>query len=420
MGYQKRIIDKILKEKLNVCDAILLTGPRACGKTSSSMQIAKSFIKLDDSEGNFQNMKLALSSPSFVLKGETPRLIDEWQLAPAIFDAVRFEVDKRGEVGQFILTGSNSGQRKNTLHSGIDRIVNITMRTLSLYESNDSTGEVSLFMLFNNQFEMCQSKHSMEDVAFLIVRGGFPRIFRFNTKEQQLTQARNYYSGLINNDLFHQDKKNKNPILIDLILRSISRNIGCRLKLDTILKDITGSGKINISLSTLKRYLKNLEYAYIIDYTYHFTANLRSKTNIRTTPVMSLIDPCIACASLKINEHNIFNDLNTFGFLFEAMVMRDLKVYLSAYDGEVYSYRDSSGLEVDAVVCLNDGRYGLIEIKLGEGYFPEAVKNLNKLENKIVGDFRGKPTFKAIITAKGYAYIREDGIYVIPIGVLRD
>ncbi|WP_031489153.1 ATP-binding protein [Ureaplasma canigenitalium] len=417
--YRKRILDKVIENELRASRAILIIGPKFSGKTSSVMQFAKSIFKLDDFSNGWNNIELAKINPGLALEGETPRLIDEWQLVPKIFDAVRVETDKRNLPGQFILTGSNAIPYYQKKHSGTGRITIIEMRMLSLFESEDSTGEISLEdLLLNKQFYV-NSNMSISRLAQLIVRGGYPSIFSIKEEKDHLKIHRNYFKSLIESDISMVDEKKRNPRLCHWILKSIARNLQTRVKYTTIKYDILNLQNETISIPTLTDYINTLTNLRIVDFTENWSPSFRSKTMVMKTPVIGFVDPSIAVAALSITEKSLLTDIRTFGFLFESLVIRDLKIYASYYGGEVYSYRDRSNIEIDAVITFPDGRYGLIEIKLGRDYIEDAIKNLKLVENKLNIEVMGKPSFKAVITGTGFGYQRDDGIYIIPIGTLK-
>lgn len=416
--YHKRIIDYILEKELKSSGAVLIVGPKACGKTTSAKMISNSHIEIDNPKDNYSNKILAELDPLKILQGETPRLIDEWQLVPKLYDAVRHEADIREKMGQFILTGSLSIDHDKIMHTGTGRITRLQMYPLSLYESLDSSGKISLTDLLNNKNFLEKSNMNIEKMSYLICRGGFPVIFKIDGDDSKIRVSRNIYQTIINSDVSKVDGVKRSPILADNILKSLSRNVQTRCNNSTIQKDIEKTS--TISTQTIQSYIEALKSLYVIDYTQAWTPNLRSKTAIRTTPTLNFVDPSLACAALNITPSNLLNDLNTFGLLFESLVIRDLKAYMSYHGGKVYNYRDHNGLECDAVLEFEDGRYALIEIKLGDNRVDEGCVSLNKLEGIIDDKKMNKPSFKAVITSKGIAYKRkEDGIYVIPIDLLK-
>lgn len=421
--YLPRIADTLIKNQLECSGAILIEGPKWCGKTTTAIEISKTVVKMDDPEFKMQYESLAKLEPSLLLKGEVPVLIDEWQVAPNLWDTVRFEVDKRGEVGQFILTGSSVPPKIDLLsHSGTGRFARIKMRPMSLYESNDSIGNVSLNSLFNgNDIFETSPDISLLDIANLICRGGWPFSLSMNLNSAFL-QARNYYDSVVTQDIL---RVNGDEVLeserTKRIIRSYARNISQSVPLSTIREDVIANDEKTFSEVTLYNYISFLKRIFILEDSKAWNPNLRSKTAIRTCETRYFVDPSIACASLGIGPNDLINDLNTMGFYFENMAIRDLRVYADLLDGEVYHYRDKSGLECDAVIHLRNGKYGLIEIKLGsDDGIKDGIKNLLALEKKIDVDKMNKPSFKMILVAKSkFAYKTKEGIYIVPICSLK-
>ena len=355
-----------------------------------------------------------------MLRGATPRLIDEWQLAPQLWDAVRFEVDHREEFGQFILTGSAvPPDPKKMSHTGTGRIARMKMRPMSLYESGDSTGAVSLSALFaGEQVPIARSECSLEHMAFLLCRGGWPRAVGLDD-ESALLQAPDYLDGVINSDVSRVDEKERNPRVTRALLRSYARFSASQGKVTEMLADVNAQG-VQASESTVRDYIRALEQIFVLEDLLAWNPNLRSKTAVRTAPTRHFVDPSIAAAALALGPGDLMADLNTFGLLFETMCLRDLRVYADALGGEVYHYRDRSGLEADAVIHLHNGAYGLVEVKLGgESLVDEGAKSLLSLRNKIDVSTTGSPSFLMVLTAVGdYSYYREDGVFVVPLAVL--
>ena len=421
--YRKRIADDILKRKLEGTGAVLIEGPKWCGKTTTAEQIAKSVLYMDDPEQREQNFRLSEMNPKRLLAGQTPRLIDEWQLAPKLWDAVRFEVDHRGGQGQFILTGSALPRDTDVItHSGTGRFSWLTMRTMSLYESGDSSGEVSLSDLFEGRFDWGRSSGiDLGRLAFLVCRGGWPQSIGMKD-DIALDQAYNYLDAVVRSDINRADGISKNPDRVRRLMRSYARNQGTQVSNSTLGKDIFGDGEESISENTVASYVNALEKIFVIEEMPAWNPNLRSKTAVRSSHARYYSDPSIAAASLGLGPEDLINDLNTFGFLFETLVVRDLRVYADSANGQVYRYRDKNGLECDAVIHLRNGKYGLVEIKLGgERATEEGASSLLSLSRKIDTDKTGSPSFLAVITGIGdFAYIRKDGVYVIPIGSLKN
>ena len=410
--YINRIIEKNIKELLESIGAINIVGPKFCGKTCVSEFFAKSFYYMQ--EQDIKNRDILEFNPSFILEGEKPRLIDEWQITPKIWDLVRFWVDKKNEQGLFILTGSVNIDRKNISHSGAGRILQIEMSTMSLFESNESNGQVSLTYLFDKKnINQNMSKLNIKDLSFFMCRGGWPSLIS-NNKIKYENILKSYLDSIIlQNGKSALNFSIKQETLKNLI-KSFARNNGSQIKSTTILKDI----KNEISRNTLSGYINYLENIYLINNLNVWnTNNYRSKSKLLTTPKTYFCDPSIGLYSLGINPNNIFNDLKTFGIFFENLVIRDLKVYAQAIDGQVFFYRDENGFEIDAIIELRDGRWAAFEIKLGNSEIDKASKNLIKFKNKI--NHNNQPVFLAVITGSEFCYQRDDGVFVIPIQCLK-
>ena len=422
-NYRKRIADDILKRKLEGKGAVLIEGPKWCGKTTTAEQIAASVLYMDDPEKKEQNITMSELNPKRLLKGAVPRLIDEWQLAPKLWDAIRFEVDHRGELGQFVLTGSAvPADTKEITHSGTGRFTWLTMRPMSLYESGDSSGEVSLKTLFDGTAEIDgENKISIDRLAFLVCRGGWPQAVDMRD-EIALDQAFDYYDAVVRSDINRADNVQKNPERVKRLMRSYARNQGGQVANTVIAQDIAENNETAISEETVASYLKALRKIFVVEDMPAWNPNLRSKTAIRSTDTRYYIDSSIAVAALGIGPNDLINDLKTFGFLFETLCVRDLRVFADALGGEVYHYRDKDGQECDAVVHLRNGDYGLIEIKLGgDKLIEEGARSLKAMRAKIDTDKMRAPSFLMVLTGTGdYAYCREDGVCVVPIGCLKD
>lgn len=420
--YKLRIADKILEKKLKGKGAVLIQGPKWCGKTTTAEQICKSILYMAKPEDKTQNLTLADISPSLLLEGETPRLIDEWQIAPKLWDAIRFEVDHRNLEGQFVLTGSAVPVSMDEVtHTGTGRFSWLTMRTMSLYESGESNGTISLSKLFEETNITGINELSLEDIAYLCCRGGWPRS-TFMEKEIALEQAFDYYDAIVNSDISRVDNINRNSERVKKLMKSYARNIGTQSSIDTIKKDIVENEAFSIDDDTIFSYISALKKIFVIEEAPAWNPNLRSKTAIRTADTRYFIDPSIAVAALGIGPNDLIKNLNTFGLIFESLCIRDLRVYAESINGNVYHYKDSSGLECDAVVHLRNGNYGLIEIKLGgDNLINIGAENLKKLNKKIDTTKMNKPSFLMVLTAIGkYAYKREDGVCVVPIGCLKN
>lgn len=419
--YRKRIADDILRRKLEGKGAVLIEGPKWCGKTTTAEQIAGSVLYMDDPEKKEQNVTMAELNPKRLLKGATPRLIDEWQLAPKLWDAIRFEVDHRDELGQFVLTGSAvPPDTKEITHSGTGRFTWLTMRPMSLLESGDSTGEVSLKGMFDGQDALDGEAHlDLNRIAFLICRGGWPQAIDMR-EEIALEQAVDYYEAVIHSDINRADGVNKNPERVRRLMRSYARNQGTQAANTMLAADIANNDDGSINEETVAAYVSALKKIFVVEDMPGWNPNLRSKTAIRSSDTRYFVDPSIAAAAIGIGPEDLLSDLKTFGFLFETLCVRDLRVFADALGGSVYHYRDKDGLECDAVVHLRNGSYGLIEIKLGgDKLIEDGAKSLCALSNKIDTQKMKPPAFLMVLTATGdYPYRREDGVCVVPIGCL--
>lgn len=427
--------DRLLAEKLEAFGAVLIEGPKYCGKTTLATQQARSILSMADTDTLGQNLALARTNISRLLAGETPRLIDEWQIAPQFWDAVRNEVDKRNEDGQFMLTGSavppkpkkdesgNIIEEENIHHTGTGRISRLRLRTMSLWESEDSTGDVSLEELFINPGTVDGvSNIDLDRLAYLTCRGGWPKAVLKKSEKAALAQAFDYYDSVVSNDIKRVDDIDRDEELTKRIMRSYARNQGTQATVGTILADIKSNGDERMSDSTVYSYIKALKEIFVIEDSIAWNPNLRSKTAIRTSDTRYFIDPSIATAALGMGPKDLINDMATFGFIFETLAIRDLRVYADALDGKVYHYRDKNNLECDAVIHLRNGSYGLVEVKIG-GTEPirEGAESLKTLSSKIDSTRMKTPSFMMVLTGIGkFAYKRpEDGVLVVPIGCLR-
>lgn len=422
-NYRKRIADHILARKLEGKGAVLIEGPKWCGKTTTAEQVAASILYMDDPEKKEQNIAMSELNPKRLLKGAAPRLIDEWQIAPKLWDAIRFEVDHRRELGQFVLTGSAvPPDTKEITHSGTGRFTWLTMRPMSIFESGDSSGEVSLKALFEQSDEIDgESNLDIERLAFLVCRGGWPQAIEMRD-EIALDQAIDYYDAVVKSDINRADGVQKNPERVKRLMRSYARNQGSQVPNTVIVQDIVANDEAKMDEETVASYLNALRKIFVVEDMPAWNPNLRSKTAIRSSDTRYYVDPSIAAAALGIGPQDLIDDLKTFGFLFETLCVRDLRVFADALNGEVYHYRDKDGLECDAVVHLRNGAYGLVEIKLGgDKLIEEGSVNLKALSEKIDTDKMKKPAFLMVLTGTGdYAYRRPDGVYVVPIGCLKD
>ena len=421
--YKQRIADRILERKVLGKGAVLIEGPKWCGKTTTAKQLAKSVLDLGDSAVLKQSSGLIEISPKTLLDGDTPRLIDEWHALSPIWDSIRSEVDRRGEPSQFILTGSSVlPEADETVHSGTGRFATIKMRPMSLYESGESTGTVSLKDLFEGKsIEVQQNELDVEEIAFLTCRGGWPWA-TIISKEVALDQAFDYVDSVIQRDIQRVDKVKRSAERAKLLLRSYARNISQQVSYGTIKKDMLSNDASTLDEDTVADYIKALKKLFVIEDLAAWNPNIRSKAAIRTSDTRHFVDPSIGTAILGLGPKDLINDLKSFGFFFEDMVVRDLRVYAEALDGELYHYRDSSGLECDTVLHRRNGSYALMEVKLGgEQNIEDGAKSMLALAENIDTDKMPAPSFMAVIVGVGqYAYQRKDGVYVIPIGCLKD
>ena len=423
-NYRPRLADKTLERKLKGKGAVLIQGPKWCGKTTTAEQRAKSILYISNPEDVKSNLVAVDINPSKLLEGDTPRLIDEWQIAPKLWDAVRFEVDHRKEMGQFILTGSAVPPDDAELfHTGTGRFAWIKMRPMSLFESGESTGEISLRALFE-QPEQILAENKTDDIdklAFLICRGGWPRAIDMEC-EIALDQAFDYFDAIVNTDISRVDNVMRNPERAKKLMKSYARHQGTQTPYTVLRDDILANDSRSLTEDTVYSYTNALRKIFVIEDMPAWNPNLRSKTAIRTSDTRYFTDPSIATASLGLGPNDLVKDLNTMGLFFETMCVRDLRVYAESLDGEVYHYRDKSGLECDTVIHLRNGSFGLIEIKLGGDHLiEEGVANLKAFSAKIDTKKMKEPVFMMVLTGTGkYAYRRKDGVYVVPVGCLRD
>ena len=419
--YLPRVSDELLKLKLESKGAVLIEGAKWCGKTTSALQFAKSVLFMQQPENKAQNILMADISPKTLLAGENPRLIDEWQLAPKLWDAVRFEVDQRRAFGQFILTGSATPPDWSVVsHTGTGRITRLIMRPMSLFESKESSGEISLKDLFSGNKELVgKSDIDAARLAFLACRGGWPMSVNL-TGLSALVQARDYVDSVAESEISSAEDTKRDEHRLRQFLRSYSRLIGSQASATQIQKDISANSEV--SDKTVYEYQRLLKRIFVIEDSPAWNPNLRSKTAIRSADTRYFVDPSIGAAALGLGPEDLLADLNTFGFIFENLCIRDLRIYAEALDGSVFHYRDSSNLECDAVIHLRNGKYGLIEIKLGgDKLIEDGASTLKKLESKLDTDRMSKPSFLMVLTGVGdYAFRRPDGVYVVPIGALKN
>ena len=420
--YKQRIVDKLLARKLAGKGAILIEGAKWCGKTTTAEQIANSVLYMSETGKIEQNKQLAIINPKLLLQGARPRLIDEWQLAPTLWDSIRFEADHADELGLYILTGSSvPADMSDVFHTGTGRFGWLKMRPMSLWESEESSGDVSLKSLFDDSDIAGIAKVDFEGVAFAACRGGWPLAGGMD-KDIALDQAFDYLDAVEQRDIQMADGVMRNPSRVHRLLRSYARHQGAQANYGTIGADLKANEGDSIDNDTIASYINALKRIFVVEDVAAWNPNLRSKTAIRTSDTRYFTDPSIATAALGMGPSDLVYDLETFGLVFETLCMRDLRVYAEALQGNVYHYRDKNGLECDAVVHLRNGSYGLIEIKLGgDKLIAEGVKTLTMLSDKIDTTRMKKPSFLMVLTANGpYAYRREDGVYVVPISCLKD
>ncbi|MCD8040809.1 MAG: DUF4143 domain-containing protein [Clostridia bacterium] len=419
--YRSRIADKLLKEALEARGAVLVQGPKWCGKTTTAEQIAKSIIRMDDPVRRNQYAEMVSINPSYILEGTNPRLIDEWQLAPKLWDAVRYEIDRRGKFGQFILTGSAvPPDKKEITHTGTGRISKISMSTMTLFESGDSSGTVSFQSLFDGESNVSgENQTDLKGLAFLVCRGGWPLAVG-QSEGVALRQARDYYDALVETDMSEVDGVERSEERVKLLLRSYSRNICTQAKNTQIRADMLANDTDSLSEDTVLSYVNALKKLFAVAELPAWNPNLRSKAAIRTSNTRHFVDPSIAISALGLGPKDLINDLNTFGFMFESMCVRDLRVYADYLDGTLYHYRDSNGLESDAVIHLRNGDWAAIEIKLGTDHIDEAAKNLLALKANVNTEKMKEPAFLMVISGTApFAYRRADGVYVVPVDCLK-
>lgn len=424
--YIPRIADSTLQKKLRTSGAVLIAGPKWCGKTWTALNVANSVIYLQDPDKRASYLKMAQTAPSYLLRGDTPRLIDEWQTATVLWDAVRFAVDKNPQKGQFILTGSVIVDEDNDMlpdekmqHTGTGRISRMRMRPMSLYESGESNGSVSLKALFDGTPDVASmSNLSIDDLAFAMCRGGWPATLSMD-KEDSLDVAKDYIEAVCERDAAAVDRSQKDPDRVRSVLKSLARNISTMTTDRTIMGDVMANDT-SITDKTLEIYLRALRKLYIIEDVKAWQPSLRSKTGIRTSDKRQFVDPSLAVAALGASPHAILDDFKYFGFLFESLCVRDLRVYSEPIRGSIRHYHDHNDLEADIIIALDDGRWAAVEVKLGSREIEEGAENLKKLASNIDLSKCAAPSFLMVLTGGELAYRREDGVYVIPIGCLKD
>lgn len=418
LAYLPRVADEVLTRKLKVAGAVQIQGPKWCGKTATAQQAAASAIYMQDPDNSADYLQLAFSKPSLLLEGDTPRLIDEWQMAPQLWDAVRYAIDREHGRGRFILTGSSTPRLSETpAHSGVGRFARITMRTMSLWEARESTGAVSLADLFAGRHNIgALVDFDIERIAFAICRGGWPEAVTEKDDASALEMAKEYVSLLLDTDIAQIDGINRNRTWAQAILRSYARNTASQATLVTIGKDLQSDSPTR---NTVSDYVDALNRAFVFEDLPAWNPRLRSKTAVRTSPTRHFCDPSLAAVMLNATPKRLLTDFETFGLLFESLCVHDLRVYIDSLGGHVYHYRDKTGLEADAVLVLDDGRWALVEVKLGKQSINQAAEHLKKLAQRINTNHEGEPAFLLVLTGTQAAYRREDDILVSPLAALK-
>ncbi len=419
MKYLPRIVDKEIDELMEIMGAILIEGCKWCGKSTTGLYHAKSVIEFQNPDRKQEYDNIRNTKPSLFLNGEKPRMFDEWQMYPVVWDSVRTDVDHTGLKGQYILTGSAKPSEGETMHTGTGRISRVLMRPMSLFESKESTGEVSFGDILAGKDISGVSKLSLEDIASIIVRGGWPASISIKS-DAKYRIAKEYVKSLIHEEVRSVDGVERNTEKMQNVLRSLARNISTQVSNSTIEADIKKTSDDDISRPTLTDYLNTLEKLFVIEDVNATNLNLRSKYALRTKPKKYFVDPSIATAILDLKPMDLINDLNTFGFMFESLCIRDLKIYTESLGGDVTFYRDERGFEVDAILRMPSGKWGAIEIKLGAGYIDEAANILLKFKEHVDIKKCGEPSFLLVLTGTNYSYKRDDGVYVVSIGTLKN
>lgn len=419
MKYLERVVDSEIDELMQIMGAVLIEGCKWCGKSTTGSYHAKSIIEFQNPDKKQEYDEIKNTKPSLFLNGEKPRMFDEWQMYPIIWDSIRTDVDHTGLKGQYILTGSAKPSEGETMHTGTGRISRVMMRPMSLYESKESTGEVSIKDIIDGKDINGVSKLSLEDLASVIVRGGWPAAIDVKT-DAKYRISKEYVKSLIHEEVKQVDGVERNPEKMQSVLRSLSRNITTQVSSTTIEEDVKNIFGDEISKPTLNDYINTLEKLFVVENVNATNLNFRSKYAIRTKPKKYFVDPSIATAILEMKPNDLVNDLKTFGFMFEALCMRDLKIYTQGLGGNLTFYRDEKDFEIDAILRTNNGKWGAIEIKLGAGYIDEAAKNLLKFKEKVDTNICGEPSFLMVLTGANYSYKREDGVYVVSIGTLKN
>lgn len=417
--YLPRIVDDEVENKLSYMGALLIEGCKWCGKSTTAKKHAKSVIEFQNPDKKNDYDFIRNTKPSLFLEGDKPRLFDEWQMYSVVWDSIRTDVDNTGLKGQYILTGSAKPVEGETMHSGTGRFSRILMRTMSLYESGDSNGRVSLKDIIDGKSIAATNELSLEDIASVIVRGGWPAALDIND-DNKYKVAKEYIDSLVREDVNTIDGVERNPSKMNSLIKSLARNVSTTVSNATIIEDVKNEFTDEISRPTLDDYLNTLEKLFVIENVPATNLNIRSTIPLRTKSKLEFVDPSIAVAALGLSKEDLIKDLNYFGFLFENLCIRDLKIYSQLLGGEITYYRDKSDFEVDVILKLPNGKWGAIEIKLGSGYIEEAAQNLLKFKNKIDTEKIKEPSFLVVLSGSNYSYQREDGVYVVSIGSLKD
>ncbi len=419
MSYLPRIVDKEIDELMEIMGAVLIEGCKWCGKSTTGFHHAKSIIEFQNPDSKQEYDEIKNTKPSLFLNGEKPRMFDEWQMYPVVWDSIRTDVDHSGKKGEYILTGSAKPSEGEIMHTGTGRISRVLMRPMSLYESGESTGEVTFSDILDGKEISGVSKLSLEDLASITVRGGWPASILVKS-DAKYRFAKEYVKAIVHEEVKKVDGVERNPEKMLNVLRSLARNISAPVANSTIESDVKNNFDNDISRPTLTDYLNTLEKLFVIENVNATNLNFRSKYALRTKPKKYFVDPSIATAILEMNPKNLIQDLNTFGFLFESLCIRDLKIYTQSYGGDITFYRDEKDFEVDAILRTSSGKWGAIEMKLGAGYIDEAANNLLKFKERVDIKKCGEPAFLMVLTGTKYSYKREDNVYVVSIGTLKD
>ena len=419
MNYLPRVVDSEISELMEIMGAVLIEGCKWCGKSTTGSHHAKSIIEFQNPDRKQEYDEIKNTKPSLFLNGDKPRMFDEWQMYPVVWDSIRTDVDHSNKKGQYILTGSAKPSEGEIMHTGTGRISRVLMRPMSLFESGESTGEVSFDDIINGKDISGVSKLTLEDIASIIVRGGWPAAISASGNVKY-RYAKEYVKSLIHEEVKKVDGVERNPEKMKNVLRSLARNISTQVSYSTLEEDVRNNFSEDISRPTLTDYLNTLEKLFVIEDVNATNLNFRSKYAIRTKPKIYFVDPSIATAILEMKPNDLLQDLNTFGFMFESLCMRDLKIYTQSYDGDISFYRDEKDFEVDAILRTSSGKWGAIEIKLGAGYIDEAANNLLKFRERVDIQKCGEPSFLVVLTGANYSYKRDDGVYVVSIGNLKN